>query len=158
MGRASIIAFGFALIALTVCFPSLAADSEAALLVDRVNSFRAAHGLAPVALETRLSAAAQRHAEAMAASGVFSHDGPDGTLTERMVRVGYAYMEVAENIGGGTPTAEETVDAWVQSPGHARNLLLAPAHNAGVGHARAARPDAPFADYWSLILAEPVPP
>jgi uncharacterized protein YkwD len=131
MGRASIIAFGFALIALTVCFPSLAADSEAALLVDRVNSFRAAHGLAPVALETRLSAAAQRHAEAMAASGVFSHDGPDGTLTERMVRVGYAYMEVAENIGGGTP---------------------------GVGHARAARPDAPFADYWSLILAEPVPP
>jgi uncharacterized protein YkwD len=77
-----------------------------------------------------------------------------------MAQAGYAFAVVAENIGGGTRSPEETVAAWIQSPGHARNLLLASVRDAGVGHAHGSpgNPKAGFGDYWSLILAESAPP
>lgn len=137
---------------------SAAPDDEAARVIARVNDFRAAHGLAPVAADPILSKAAQLHAEAMAESGAFSHDGPDGDLTERLRRAGYAFATAAENIGGGAPTPEETAAAWEQSPPHARNLLVPAVRDAGVGHAKASGPGQPFTDYWCLILAEPAPP
>ncbi|MFZ0695192.1 MAG: CAP domain-containing protein, partial [Alphaproteobacteria bacterium] len=112
--------------------------------------------LAPVAPDPKLSEAARRHARAMAASATFSHNGPDGNLTERMRRTNYAFATVVENIGAGAATPEEAAAIWEQSPPHARNLLNASVRNAGAGHARG--PGEPFADYWCLILAEPAPP
>jgi uncharacterized protein YkwD len=158
MKQALIVAGMFAVI---LCrFLPAAADDETARVIARVNEFRAEHGLAPVLPGARLSAAAQRQAEAMAAEHQLDHDGPDGTLTQRMARAGYAFAVVAENIGGGTPSPEETVAAWIQSPRHARNLLVASVRDAGVGHALSSPgdPKARFGDYWSLILAEPAPP
>jgi len=149
-------------LALVVLFGSFsvsaAPDDEAARLLARVNDFRTAHGLAPVVTDPKLSAAAQLHAEAMAESGAFSHDGPDGNLTERLRRAGYAFATAAENIGGGAPTPEEAAAAWEQSPPHARNLLVPAVRDAGAGHAKASGPGQPFTDYWCLILAEPAPP
>jgi uncharacterized protein YkwD len=151
-----------AILAVILCrsLPAMAGDDEMARLLARVNAFRSEHGLSPVALEARLAAAAQHQAEAMAASGRLSHDLPAGTLTQRMALAGYAFAVVAENIGGGTRSPEETVAAWIQSPGHARNLLLASVRDAGVGHAHGSpgNPKAGFGDYWSLILAESAPP
>jgi len=148
-----------ALIALMLPVPALAGGGEAAAVIAQVNAFRAAHGLAPVAAESRLTRAVQEHAEAMAASGAFVHDGPDGNLTERMRRAAYAFATAAENIGAGARTPEETVAGWIQSPPHARNLLVPSVVDAGVGHAAAsANATRPFGDYWCLILAEPAPP
>ena len=147
------------LLALTLLLAPVVAtadDSEASRLIALVNEFRAAHELAPVALEAKLSAAAQEHAEAMAASGKFSHDAPDGNLTERMGRANYAFATVTENIGEGSPTAKETVAMWAQSPPHARNLLNESVREAGIGHAKA--PGKYAADFWCLILAAPAPP
>lgn len=155
--------FALAIIALALISPwavstlLAASGGDAARVVEQVNAFRAAHGLAPVVIEARLSNAAQRHAEAMAKSGTLSHDAPDGSLTQRMVRVGYAFASAAENIGGGERTPEDAVAAWIQSPLHAHNLLVASVRHAGVGHATAEADAAgvPYSDYWCLILAEP---
>lgn len=135
---------------------SAAEGDDAARIIALVNEFRVAHGLAPVALDSKLSAAAQEHAKAMAASGRFSHDAPDGNLTERMRHANYAFATVAENIAAGAPTPEEVEATWEQSLPHARNLLNASVRDAGVGHARGA--DETSTDYWCLILAEPAPP
>ena len=158
MGRIfAAMALAFALFA---TLPSPAAEGDgAAAVIERVNAFRNAHGLRPVASDPKLMAAAQAHAEAMAASGVFSHNGSDGSLTERMVRAGYAYATAAENIGHGARTAEETVAGWIQSPPHMRNLLEPTVRDAGVGHVMAAaKGHDPATDYWCLILGEPAPP
>lgn len=140
--------------------PSPAAQSDATTaVIERVNAFRGAHGLKPVAPDPKLMAAAQAHAQAMAASGVFSHNGPDGNLTERMVRAGYPYATAAENIGYGARTAEETVAGWIRSPPHMRNLLEPTVRDAGVGHVTAAAKGRdPATDYWCLILGEPAAP
>ena len=147
-------------LAVFAALPSIAAESdETTAIIERVNAFRIEHGLKPVSPDPKLMAAAQAHAEAMAKGGVFSHNGPDGTLTERMVRAGYPYATAAENIGYGTRTAEETMAAWIQSPPHMRNLLEPSVRDAGVGHfTAAAKGHDPATDYWCLILAEPAPP
>jgi uncharacterized protein YkwD len=108
-------------------------------------------------LDARLSAAAERQAESMAADGELAHDGPGGTLTRRLADAGYAFSEAAENLGGGAPTPEETVLGWVQSPPHARNLLIPSFVHAGAGHAPG-RPGDLYGDYWCLILATPALP
>ena len=146
--------------ALFTALPSPAAQNdETTAVIERVNAFRDSHGLRFVAPDPKLMAAAQAHAEAMAASGAFSHNGPDGSLTERMVRAGYPYATAAENIGYGTRTAEETVAAWIQSPPHMRNLLEPNVRDAGVGHVTAtAKGHDPATDYWCLILGEPAEP
>lgn len=122
-----------------------------------VNAFRAENGLGPVALDGRLTQAAQAQAEAMAASGGLAHDGPGGNLTARLRRAGYAFSTAAENLGGGAPTPEETVAGWTQSPPHARNLLIAEIRDAGAGHAPG-KPGDLYGDYWCLILAAPALP
>ncbi len=137
--------------------PGSAAGDELARLVAAVNEFRAANGLDPVALDERLSEAAQGQAEARAAAGGLGHDGPNGGLTARLQRAGYAFATAAENLGGGAPAPEETVAGWTQSPPHARNLLIAGIRDAGAGHA-AGKPGDLFTDYWCLILAEPALP
>ncbi|MGB8274110.1 MAG: CAP domain-containing protein [Alphaproteobacteria bacterium] len=145
--------------ALLVGLPAaVRAGDDAARMVTRVNAARAEHGLAPIAIDLRLTRAAQSHAEAMAAGGALFHDGADGTLTERMARVGYAFAVVAEDVGGGTAGPEETVAVWLQSPRHARNLLLPEVRHAGIGHARAAPGKTAYSDYWSIVLAKPAEP
>lgn len=149
--------FSLALILLLASIAASAAQGDdAARIVALVNNFRAAHGLAAVALDPRLSAAAQEHAKAMAASATFSHDEPDGNLTERMRRANYAFATVAENIAAGASTPEEAEATWEQSPPHARNLLNPSVRDAGVGHANGR--GGASTDYWCLILAEPAPP
>ena len=151
--RAFLVAATLSLAPFTV---QAAQSDDAARIIALVNNFRAAHGLAPVALDSKLSAAAQQHASAMAESATFSHDKPDGNLTERMRRAGYAFATVTENIAAGAPTPEEAEATWEQSPPHERNLLNPSVRDAGVGHANR-QGEAPN-DYWCLILAQPAPP
>lgn len=141
---------------LLMAAPAFAGDDTAAIIA-AVNGVRAAHGLAPVTVNEKLSRAAQAKAEAMAESGALAHNGPAGNLTERLAAAGYAFSEAAENLGGGAQSAKETVQGWAQSPPHARNLLVPSLKEAGAGHA-AGKPGDLYGDYWCLILASPALP
>lgn len=98
--------------------------SVAQALLDAHNAARAARNLPPLRLDPRLCAAAQRHAEAMAARGVLSHTGlGDLSLWERIARSGYHYSEAAEAAAEGQPTAAAVVAAWMEDPPHRANVL-----------------------------------
>lgn len=132
----STIAALIAALLLTLLPNAVSAGSDAvAQLIDQVNRTRIAHGLKPLTPEARLTAAAKAHAAAMASGDCFAHVCDGGpTLVERIVRAGYPYRTVAENLAAGMERAEAVVKAWMASPGHRRNLLLPDIKEAGVGY------------------------
>jgi len=88
-----------------------------------MNHRRVRAGLQPVWVDARLQAAAGRHARDMAARRYFSHVSPEGcNSTCRANAAGYP-RGTGENLFAGPPTAAESVDGWMGSPGHRLNIL-----------------------------------
>ena len=93
-------------------------------LVDAMNRQRAAHGLEPLRLNTRLSLAANDRVEHMFEQRYFDHVAPDGTQPFIWIsRRGYDYRMAGENLAVGYTTADRVVSGWIRSPGHRANLL-----------------------------------
>jgi uncharacterized protein YkwD len=98
-------------------------DQEAEL-VRRVNAERAAQGLAALATNAKLAAAAKAHCAWMAATATLSHTGEGGSqMGDRMAAQGYRFVSAAENIASGFSTAEAVMLAWMGSAGHRANIL-----------------------------------
>ena len=101
-----------------------------------VNVERAKEGLAPLGIYDSLTAAAQTRAGEVATT--FSHTRPDGSscftaLDETGAKEGaYAW---GENIAAGNSTAAETMEQWMNSPGHRANILNPDFTHIGVGYA-----------------------
>src|SRR5438552_16896005 len=57
---------------------------EQGVLAD-INSLRAQHGLAPLRISSRLTAAARQHSSEMPARGYFSHDSANGSPSHRPI-------------------------------------------------------------------------
>jgi uncharacterized protein YkwD len=105
------------------------ATLESQVLV-QINGVRAAHGLSPLRLSTRLSAAANQHSTQMAVRGYFSHDSADGSSMGRRVgryysATGRRYWAVGENLLWSSPSIgpAAALDLGMKSPGHRANLL-----------------------------------
>ena len=128
-----------------------------------VNIERRRHQLTPLIPDGRLAGLARGHSQDMAANGYFDHqnlfgDGPSERATQQSYSCrkdyGSFYTEgVAENIFqnclfssttwiGPIPVkdymskeeiAESTVEGWMQSPGHRRNILEANYDRVGTG-------------------------
>ena len=82
----------------------------------------------PLRWNSALAQAARWHAEDMARYNYFSHQGDDGsTPAQRVVRAGYRYRAMGENIAGGQETPGQAVAGWIRSPAHCANLMD-PAH------------------------------
>jgi len=106
--------------------------SETASLLRAINAARAAHGLAPVRLGTRLQLAARAHTEAMLASQTFTH----GSFAERLRAYHVTAPTIGENLAlraGSETSAETFVQAWLASPPHRRNLLSRAFTLVGIG-------------------------
>jgi uncharacterized protein YkwD len=70
----------------------------------------------------------------MAASGVMSHTGPDGsTMTSRVEAAGYEWSTLGENIARGQSDAASVMESWMNSPGHRANILNCSFTELGVG-------------------------
>ena len=160
-----LVAAWFAFAALTACggdgfggpWPHSVVDETAIALHQLVNDARAtsrscgARGwfdaVPPLALEPRLTRAAQLHAEDMLATGTMSHTGSDGsTFTQRIDRQGYAWASAGENVARGYPTPEAVVDGWLGSDGHCANLMGGGFSDLGAGEADR---------FWTLVFARP---
>lgn len=106
-----------------------------------LNRTRARHGLPPLRLNAKLTAAATKHSRDMVRRRYFSHDSPDGRdMLDRVRAARYvprnAGYVLGENIGWGSgPLAEpmSLVRAWMRSPGHRRNILDRRFRDIGIG-------------------------
>lgn len=99
-------------------------SSYAEAIVYAMNRERAARGLAPLRLETRLSLAAQDRVDDMLSKHYFDHVSPDGINPFEWVRKrGYKYNLVGENLALGYSSSQSVVSGWMNSPGHRANIL-----------------------------------
>ena len=128
-----------------------AEPSSAAMISD----FRLKHGEGRVTMDATLVRIALEQAKAMAAKDTLDHDVL-GSFSSRVApaKAGRA----AENIAFGYDGFEKTLDQWIASSGHRKNLLLSKASRVGVASARSATS---HRTYWAMVIAgdyEPPPP
>ncbi len=97
-----------------------------------INALRHEHGLAPLRLSPRLSAAARQHSSEMAARGYFSHDSANGSSFDRRIARYYPmggshYWSVGENLLWSSPDVDPggALNMWWNSPEHRKNMLTA---------------------------------
>src|SRR6201996_9215945 len=139
-------AFGLLLIA-----PALAAESPA----EQISSYRLKHGEIKVVRDATLDRIAMEQARAMAAKESLSHEAL-GSFSSRIApsMAGRA----AENIAYGYDNFEKTLDQWINSSEHRKNLLLSKATRVGIASAKDASGKR---TYWAMEIAgdyEPKPP
>ena len=127
---------------LSLASPAYAQSSPASL----ISEFRAKQGEGSVVIDATLNQIALDQAKAMAAKDKLDHDvlGPFGS---RMApaKAGRA----AENIAYGYEDFKRTLDQWINSSGHRKNLLLPKASRVGVANARSATNKT----YWAMVIA-----
>ncbi|MGW3669051.1 CAP domain-containing protein [Streptomyces sp. NPDC005141] len=113
------------------------ASAAVARVVALVNSERAKVGCSPVALNAKLSQAAQAHSADMASHNTMSHTGSDGSDPgQRITRAGYLWSTYGENVAYGYSTPEQVMAGWMASAGHKRNILDCGFKEIGVGVAQ----------------------
>ncbi len=127
-----------------------------------INRERKQHGLAPLAMDHALAVIARKHSQDMAVRKYFDHISPDGhDFSYRYHQAGYScslregniIFAGAENIAlnhlydsvttingeafydwnSQDRIAETTVQGWMQSPGHRKNILTPQWRNEGIG-------------------------
>jgi Cysteine-rich secretory protein family len=126
------------------CFPAFArAESPA----DMISSYRVQHGEGRVVMDSTLTRIAHQQAEAMAAKDKLDHDVLGG-FTSRVHSTGAG--RAAENIAYGYESFPKTLNQWIDSAGHRRNLLLHGASRVGVASAKSATTGR---TYWAMEIA-----
>jgi uncharacterized protein YkwD len=104
---------------------------EQGVLAD-INALRKQHGLAPLRISARLSAAARQHSQEMAARGYFSHNSANGSSFDRRIARYYPvggsrFWSVGENLLWSSPDVDAggALEMWWNSPEHRKNMLTA---------------------------------
>ncbi len=109
--------------------------------------------VADVLYDDKLSCAARLHSLDMSARNYVDHASPEGARVGVRVRsTGFVYSEVGENIAEGFTSAEDVLQAWLESPGHCENMMAGVHSHVGVGTAQGKA-----GTLWTLILAKPAP-
>ncbi|WP_017599578.1 CAP domain-containing protein, partial [Nocardiopsis lucentensis] len=102
-------------------------------VVQLVNAERADAGCGPLRVDDQLTAAAQEHSEDMDARDYMAHVNPDGEGPgDRALRHGYDSWG-AENVAKGQTSAEQVMEAWMNSKDHRDNILNCGLVAIGVG-------------------------
>jgi uncharacterized protein YkwD len=120
--------------------------SELSAIERRVSEFvnreRTSKGLKSLEWDQQLADAARSHARRMALRRFFSHADPElGDLFERLEDAKIPWRKAAENLfteKGYEDPARQTIQGWMNSPGHRGNMLDKQITRAGTGAARAA--------------------
>jgi uncharacterized protein YkwD len=110
-------------------------------------------GQVPLEMDDTLRRIARLHSEDMAERGFFDHVNPDGDDPfDRMSAAGFAgAYPWGENIAAGSPTPEDVVDAWMNSPPHCENILLGDYRVIGIGLYE--DPSLPYSYWWTQDFA-----
>jgi uncharacterized protein YkwD len=147
-------------LALAACLPSAAHAAGGCAGADRplaqsgataarsttvclLNVRRHAAGLRSLRTDAKLARASKQHSVDMVANRYFAHDSLSGArFSARIARTGWMngreVWTVGENLAWGTgdrSTPRATVEAWMHSAPHRRNILNAHFRSVGVGMA-----------------------
>jgi uncharacterized protein YkwD len=132
-----------ALSAITLGTFGVAADAAAAAssrtdmrvgIVDIANDIRADHGCRSLKMAKQLTTSAQRHADDMSRTRVFSHTSANGrSWVARQLAAGWKDPG-GENIARGFDNPRSVMKAWMNSPEHRRNILNCSFRYIGVGY------------------------
>jgi uncharacterized protein YkwD len=137
-------------VVLTVSAHQARAESAA----EQISRFRAQHGEARVTRDAKLDRIAQEQAHAMASREQLGHEVL-GSFSSRIAPSGAG--RAAENIAYGYDSFEKTLQQWIESSEHRKNLLLHNASRVGIASARDASGKR---TYWAMEIAgdyEPKP-
>ncbi|MBQ8164941.1 MAG: SH3 domain-containing protein [Clostridia bacterium] len=108
-------------------------NSSVTTLLNLVNEARANNGVGALKLNDELSRIAQHKAEDMVENNYFSHNSKIyGTPFEMIRSYGMTFSAAAENIAGNQ-SVESAFYAWMNSSGHAANILNAKYTDTGIG-------------------------
>jgi uncharacterized protein YkwD len=115
------------------------------VLYGLINRTRQANGHPPLRNDKTLRHIAQEYAAEIARRGTLSHGSPDtGNLKTRLQTRGLPALRIAENLARA-PSPEAALRAFMDSPGHKRNLLLPGLTDIGIGH---------VGDYFAVVLVQ----
>ncbi|MEA2155693.1 MAG: hypothetical protein QOE11_1833 [Solirubrobacteraceae bacterium] len=115
-----------------------------------INVERASRGLRAVRADSQLRSVAQRYSRDMVSHRFFAHVGYDGSTLRSRISGATHYLSrvsrwsLGENLywgSGELSTPQQSVQAWMHSPGHRRNLLDKTFRDVGIGIAIGAPED-----------------
>ena len=101
-----------------------------------------------------LSVPSQKHSEDMAAAGEMSHETPAGAVHyaagsspwNRLQQEGFGYSAAGENVAWGQRSGDAVMNAWLNSPGHCKNIMNPKFTVVGLGWQD---------NYWTQMFAKP---
>ena len=126
-------------------------------LLQEVNTQRELNGKQPLRINSRLTAAAQKHAKNMSENDFFDHLSPDGRgVMERVTKEGYYWRAIAENIGAGLSSPKSMLKAWMSSRDHQNNLLSSEFDDIGIGYFQPIQNETrpTYAHYWVVVFGK----
>jgi len=107
--------------------------SKADLVLKYINEARAANGLIALTKDWKLADIALRKSNEMVEKEYFLHTSPTyGTPFDMMKNFGITYKTAGENIAGNSDM-KNTVDSWMNSEGHRKNILSNSYNYIGIG-------------------------
>lgn len=107
-------------------------------------------GLTPLAMHAKLRNVARLKSEEMRDLQYFNHTSPTyGSPFEMMTTFDIPFRTAAENIAIGYMTPKEVVEAWMNSPGHKKNILSETSTHIGIGYAEGGSEH----HYWTQMMA-----
>jgi len=117
------VAYGFVSSGRLEVLGRVSSISASDLLAD-TNEQRAESSLPALKVNDELSAAAFMKAKDMFANNYWAHTSPNGITPWKWIGdAGYNYDVAGENLAKNYPTAQATVDAWMNSTTHRANIL-----------------------------------
>ncbi|MED4531067.1 CAP domain-containing protein [Metabacillus fastidiosus] len=104
-------------------------------VIELTNAERRKNGLPDLKGDPSLSSVAQKKSEDMEKNHYFSHTSPTyGSPFDMMRNFGITYKTAGENIAQGQRSAEQVVQAWMNSEGHRKNILSRDFTHIGIGY------------------------
>ncbi|WP_422931123.1 CAP domain-containing protein [Singulisphaera sp. PoT] len=134
-------------------WPVLDPKAAEAAVLDGFNEARAKaeKPRAKLKFESRLKAAAEHHAQAVASLGEYSAKDKEGkTPFQRLEESGYQFRRIGQLVSVGQPTPEDALKAWLEDEKN-RETILGDYTEVGIGYA-ASEKEIPF---WVILIAKP---
>ena len=123
-----------------------ATSQQAKEVLRLVNQERSKQGLKSLQLSSNLTSIATTKSKDMAINNYFSHTSPTyGSPFEMLQHFGVSYRSAGENIAAGQKTAQEVMNAWMNSSGHRANILNSSYTELGVGYYKGGS----YGHYWT---------
>ena len=120
-----------------------------------LNAYRRSMNVNTLIYDERLNRASEVHARDLAAAGIISHTGTDGSgHGDRIQRQGYYFSIAGENVATGQMSWEAVFEAWQKSPGHNANMLRDDVSEFGL--ALVYEPTTTYSTYWAMLVADPI--